>query len=252
MIIDIHGHYYSEDLYPSWVPFGINPLLEWSNDYNIDIVAVSSLDAFSNGIKENTKLTSLCTRYPKLWQFVSIDPRIPFWWDNIPKSKKILGLKIHPTWSNYNLVDVFNQVLEVAKNKNLAVLTHPGINEPYIDMEKSILIADKYPEVPVIFAHLGNGFSSYNDVLLQIECLRKTKNQNTLIDTSSLAIHLNGLLEQSVNMIGSHRILFGTDLPLHFPKTMLDRVVKSKLSANIKDLILYKNSISYLPQLKEV
>lgn len=87
-------------------------------------------------------------------------------------------------------------------------------------------------------------------MLTQVEYLSKTKHENTLIDTSSLAIHPTGLLEEAVNKIGSQRILFGTDLPLHFPHTMLDRVRKSNLTANIKDNILCRNALNYMPNLR--
>lgn len=174
------------------------------------------------------------------------------WWNQIPRNYKVIGLKLHPTWQNYHLIEHLDEILKIAKDNNWAIITHSGVNEPYVDIEKSISIADKYPEVPVIFAHLGNGFSSYKDVLTQIECLSKTNNQNTLIDTSSLAIHLNGLLEESINKIGSHRILFGTDIPLHFPQTMLARIIEAKISTEDKEKILYYNAISFFPKLKGV
>lgn len=252
MIIDVHGHYYSKGLYPLWVPYGLAPLKNWYRNTFIKSIIVSSLDVFSKGFQENNKLTYLCTLESKLFQFITIDPRIPNWQENIPQHKKVLGIKVHPTWSNYNLVDYFEEILEVAQQNNWAVLTHSGIKEPYIDLEESIKIADKYPSVPVIFAHLGNGFTSYSDVLAQVDLLAHTKHNNTLVDTSSLAIHLSGLLEEAVNRIGSERILFGTDLPLHFPSTMLDRVRHADLGMSIKDNILYKNALSYMPKLKEV
>lgn len=250
MIIDIHSHYYSKNLYPTWVPYGIKPLHEWAKNIDVKAVLVSSLDFFDGGMKENKKLTYFCTIHPKLWQWITIDPRIPNWWNGLYSHNKVIGLKVHPTWQNYELTDYFYDILEVAQNNKLAVLTHSGVNEPYIDLEKSIKIADKYPQVPVIFAHLGNGFSNYSDVLTQIEYLAKTKNENTLIDTSSLAIHLNGLLEKSVNKIGSNRILFGTDLPLHLPQSMLARVSMANLSIKDKEKVLWKNAISLIPKLK--
>lgn len=250
MIVDVHGHYYSKNLYPSWVPYGIKPLQEWARNKDVNTIIVSSLDVFDKGMNENKKLTALCNLYPKLWQWATIDPTIPGWWTQLLKNEKILGLKIHPTWQNYELTDYFHKVLEIAKVNNWAILTHSGIREPHICIEKSIKIADKYPDVPVIFAHLGNGFSGYNDVLTQIEHLSATKNENTFIDTSSLAIHLNGLLEKAINKIGSHRILFGTDLPLHFPESQLARISNAKISIEDKDNILWKNATSLFPKLR--
>lgn len=250
MIIDIHGHYYGQNLYPPWVPYGIKPLKKWAENVDIDKVVVSSLDVFDKGMDENKEVTYLCSVYPKLWQWLTIDPRVPNWWESLYNHEKVIGLKVHPTWHNYELTDYLYDILEVAKNNNWAVLTHFGVNEPYVNIEKSIKIADRYGEVPVIFAHLGNGFSSYGDVLTQVECLARTKNENTLIDTSSLAIHLNGLLKESVARIGSGRILFGTDLPLHLPESMLAGVSMADLSIEDKERILWKTAVSFIPKLK--
>jgi predicted TIM-barrel fold metal-dependent hydrolase len=200
-------------------------------------------------MNENKKLTALCNLHPKLWQWLTIDPTISNWWTQLFKNKKILGLKIHPTWQHYELTNYLHEILEIARINNWAILTHSDIKDPYISIEKSIKIADKYPDVPVIFAHLGNGFSGYNNVLAQIEYLSRTKNENTFVDTSSLAIHLNGLLEESINKIGSHRILFGTDLPLHLPESQLARIFNAKITIENKENILWKNAISLFPKL---
>lgn len=250
MIIDIHGHYFDAGLYPTWVPYGLRPLQNWASNPDVSAIATSSLDVFSKGMAENKKLTTLCRTYPKLWQWLVIDPRKPNWWVNLPSDKKILGLKVHPTWQQYNLTNYLNDLLEVAKSKKWAILTHSGVAEPYIDIKKSVELADKFPEVPVVFAHLGHGFSSYQDVMTQVDYLIKTKNENTLLDTSSLAIHLNGLLEEAVKKIGSSRILFGTDIPLHLPQSQLSRITTANLPAKEKEKILWKTAVSFWPKLE--
>lgn len=250
MIIDIHVHYYSKGLYPNWVPYGIEPLKLWLQTPNIGGLVVSSLDVLDKRMETNNKLTEICINYPKLWQWYTIDPRVPYWWDRLPKSEKILGIKVHPTWQNYELINYLYKILEVAKHNKWSVITHSGVKEPFVDIEKSISIADRYPEVPVIFAHLGSGFKGYKDVLTQVEYLAKTKNENTFIDISSLAIHLSGLLEESVKRIGSSRIIFGTDMPLHLPQSQLSRIINGSLSWEFKEKILNRNASIIFPQLK--
>ncbi|MCF6460036.1 hypothetical protein [Clostridium sp. Cult3] len=145
MIIDIHGHYYNKGLYPDWVPYGVEPLKSWLQNPDITGLIVSSLDVLDNGMAENNCLTQVCMNNPKLWQWYTVDPRIPYWWHRLPKDKKILGIKVHPTWQNYELVNYFNKILEVAKYYKWSVITHSGVKEPFVDIEKSISIADKYP-----------------------------------------------------------------------------------------------------------
>ncbi|MGV8147230.1 MAG: amidohydrolase family protein [Alkaliphilus sp.] len=250
MIIDIHGHYFGAGLYPAWVPYGLTPLQNWASHPDVSAIVTSSLDVFSKGVSENKILTTHCRTHPKLWQWLTIDPREPNWWVDLATDKKILGFKVHPTWQQYELTDYLNNLLEVAKIKKWAILTHSGVAEPYVDIKKSIELADRYPEVPVVFAHLGHGFSSYQDVMKQVAYLVKTKNENTLIDTSSLAIHLNSLLKETVKRIGSSRILFGTDMPLHFPESQLSRVTMANLPAKEKEKILWKTAVSFWPKLK--
>lgn len=250
MIIDIHGHYYDADLYPPWVPYGLNPLLEWTSKQDVHAVVTSSLDFFTKGNSANLTLTKLCSTNTKVWQWLVVDPRKPNWWASLPNDKKILGIKVHPTWQQYDLTRYLYDLLEFAKNKKWAILTHSSVSDPFINIKKCCEIADNYPEVPLIFAHLGHEFSGYNDVMNQVDCLRKTKNQNTLIDTSSLAIHLNGILEEAIKKLGSNRILFGTDIPLHFPQSQLARVTMANLTDEAKERILWKTAIEFWPILK--
>lgn len=126
MIIDVHGHYYGKDLYPSWVPHGLIPLKDWTNSPFIESIIVSSLDVFSKGIKENYKLSHLCMIQNNFFQFLTIDPRIKNWQNMIPQNEKVLGLKVHPTWSNYPLVAYFNEILEIAQQNKWTILTHLG------------------------------------------------------------------------------------------------------------------------------
>ncbi len=149
MVIDIHGHYFDAGLYPNWVPHGLTPLQNWASNPNVSAIVASSLDVFSKGIAENKILTTLCETHPKLWQWLVVDPRKHNWWVNLPNNKKILGFKVHPTWQQYELTDYFNELLEVAKSKKWAILTHSGVAEPFVDIKKGIKLADKYPEVPI-------------------------------------------------------------------------------------------------------
>lgn len=51
-----------------------------------------------------------------------------------------------------------------------------------------------------------------------------------------------GLLEEVIKLIGSENVIFGTDLPLHFPQLILQRVLEAEISDSDKENILFRNA----------
>jgi len=78
------------------------------------------------------------------------------------------------------------------------VLIHPEKEASYITP-----IADRYPDVTFIMAHLGS--KAYVDAVAQ------AKHKNVYTDTSGIASSNNLIIEYAHHQIGADRILFGTD-----------------------------------------
>lgn len=127
------------------------------------------------------------------------------------------GLKLMISFRNKNFKDkILQPILEVAQAHNLAVLMHtgwppPGTRKPVlshanpVDMDEYF---NSFPRIKFIIAHMGFPFS---DAAIALA----TQYPNIYLDISNLTymapLKLRELLLIARDIIGTHKILFGTD-----------------------------------------
>jgi predicted TIM-barrel fold metal-dependent hydrolase len=127
------------------------------------------------------------------------------------------GLKIMLSFRNKQLNDkILNPILEFASDHKLVVLMHTGWPPPGtkrtvltysnpVDMEEYY---NSFPKVNFVIAHMGFPFSDIAIALV-------TQYPNIYLDISNLTYmapyKLKNLLLEAKDIIGTHKILFGTD-----------------------------------------
>ncbi|MFX1358269.1 MAG: amidohydrolase family protein [Promethearchaeota archaeon] len=127
------------------------------------------------------------------------------------------GLKIMLSFRNKRLNDeILYLILEFAQNHNLILLMHTGWPPPGtkrtvltysnpVDME---IYYNSFPKVNFVIAHMGFPFSDIAIALV-------TQYPNIYLDISNLTYmapyKLKNLLLEAKDIIGTHKILFGTD-----------------------------------------
>ena len=90
-------------------------------------------------------------------------------------------------------------------------------------------------------AHIG--FSGdRNNRTIHIDVAKKYNLPNLYLDTSSLNICFNGILELAVEQLGSSNILFGSDSLQHFPAAIAERVRCALIADDDKHNILHGNA----------
>ena len=152
-------------------------------------------------VQENEYMHSLIDQWDCLYQWVVIDPRIDETFqqaERMLQHKKCVGIKLHPLMHEYSLEEYAEKVFSFAARFQTVVLIHPEKDPTYI-----IPIADTYPEVTFIIAHLGG--KSY------VDAVEYAKHKNVYTDTSGIASSNNLIIEYAHSRIGADRILFGTD-----------------------------------------
>ena len=136
---------------------------------------------------------------------------------------KFIGLKFHPETlpiaANDPKVEPY---MEIAKKYHLPCLFHSGLSGSNSCPRKIYEIAKKFPDVPVILAHLGAGTDHKDAINVMVESINK--NDALLYCDTSWVDHkdpngpaLKELIEKLSNTIQgdkTDRILFGTDMPL--------------------------------------
>ena len=153
--------------------------------------------------EENAKIRELCEEKDYLYQWVVIDPRVKETFAQareILLTKKCVGIKLHPYSHQYSVLDYKRELFGFAAEYGARVLIHPESLSTHI-----IPVANEYPEVTFIMAHL-NGMN--ND---HIAAIAGAKHRNVYTDVATMSSMQNRALENAVSQIGSDRILFGTD-----------------------------------------
>ncbi len=108
------------------------------------------------------------------------------------------------------------------------------------DMTPDILyrFIERNPDLKVILAHFGGGLAFYE---LMPEVSRSLK--NTFYDTAAAPfLYTPGIYGPLISIVGSSKILLGSDWPLLDPVRVIDHVKSACLSQSDTDNILYANA----------
>jgi len=145
--------------------------------------------------------------------------------------------------------DFLNEILENAKIYDLPVNIH--INEPIghnyngkysPNFELLYKIIKQNSQNKIILSHFGGGIFIY-------ELMPEVKNEfkNVFYDIAATPFLFDKKIYQNaVDIIGSEKILFGTDFPLLKPDRYIKEINDSIISTNDKNNIFFKNGLNIL------
>jgi predicted TIM-barrel fold metal-dependent hydrolase len=95
-----------------------------------------------------------------------------------------------------------------------------------------------FPEVVTVCAHWGGGLPFYALMPEVKEALK-----NAYFDTAaSPFLYQPQVYRQVIELVGSERVIFGSDWPLLNPKRLLDEINSLDLSPDVKDKVLAGNA----------
>jgi predicted TIM-barrel fold metal-dependent hydrolase len=148
---------------------------------------------------------------------------------------KVLGIKLHPSYHRYRILDFAQELFSFANSQKTVVLIHPPQ-----EITPMLRFANECPDMKLIIAHLGT-----NDLRGYTDTIAKAEHGNIYTDTSGSASVANNVLEEAVRRVGSKKILFGTDTYSY--GFQFGRIALSALSPEDKENILWKNAVSLFP-----
>ncbi|MBQ8657849.1 MAG: amidohydrolase family protein [Clostridia bacterium] len=183
--------------------------------------------------EENEYLFEKMQKATWLYQWVVLDPREKRLFSQVEsllKKDKIVGIKIHPELHKYEILDYADEIFAFANEHKTTVLMHPPAT-----IVKTAAVADKYPDMNLIIAHLG--------VMEHIDAIANAKHGNVYTDTSGQASYKNNILEYAVEKVGSEKIFFGTDT--YSCAFQVGRILLAGISKKDKENILRNNAIKF-------
>lgn len=146
--------------------------------------------------------------------------------------------KVHPSIQRKKITDQsYDKYMELAVEKNKPVVVHCGRWREIASYEFPLLLAEKYPELVLILAHLGGDQPS-----LYLECadkLRNKKYQNVYLGTESVREFY--FVNKVVHTVGAEKVIFGSDYNLGLPLMYIPIIESLNIPASDKELIFSGN-----------
>ena len=153
------------------------------------------------------------------------------------------GFKIHPDIQGVNIDDKRLMPLYEAAEGRLPIYFHMGDDRDeyqFSATERLVRIKKQFPKLTVVAAHLG-GYRAWHKSFMLAEL------DDVLFDTSSALWAMTP--EYATNIIhelGADRVMFGTDYPVAYAASELERFFALDLNEQERKAILYDNAARFL------
>lgn len=216
----------------------LEDLLFQYDGVGIEVGAFSTYSSVLSNVRipeENEYMKELSEKNGRVYQWVVIQPNIEETFrqaEEMLKSPRCLGIKIHPAYHGYKTVDHAEKLFSFANKHKAVMLMHPD------DILKMPEIADGYPDMKLIIAHLGS-----ED---HVSAVKNSKVGNIYVDTSGGASNRNNVIEYAVKTVGAEKILFGTDT--YSAAFQAGRIAFAGICDADKRLILRENAKRLFPR----
>lgn len=230
MIIDAHTHLGEFSLFGTGID--VDGLIGVLDAYDISKAVVSSLP--------NQVTVEAVERYPdRLFGLVRVNPYdegASQLVDEAINDWGFKGVKLNPLFNNYVPDNpVVYPVMKVAERHRVPVLIHSG-HPPWSLPWSFDRLADKFPEVTIVMAHMGHGHIVYINGALDVA----EDHPNICVDTAGMTMHTK--IKEAVERLGEERVMYGSDLPLGHPAWEIPKVKVSGLAPGQLDKVLYGNA----------
>lgn len=238
IIIDCHAH---EGPYFNFY----NPkndilgMLAGMDNVGIDITCITPNLSLTNDItKGNKHMYALVNNYPdRVKGYVGINPHYP---EHIKEdlnaympNSNVLGIKIHHTCHNAPITHkAYDYAYSYVNEKKGVILFHTWDMDTINEIRR---ISNKYKDASIIMGHFGAMPEQ------MVICADIINNSENVYGDDCLSMTREGNIEWLVSLVGSKKLLFGTDLPFFDPKPSIGRIIYSDLTQDEKDNVLGLN-----------
>jgi len=189
---------------------------------------------------ENVRMADVVKKYPDRFRaYWGINPqypeRIEKEIEQFPKMEGFVGFKFLSDYHKFPLTSPrYEPALKYAEEHKLLILLHTWGFSPFDSPTLVEKIAGKYSNVTFLMGHSG-----YGEWEKSIQVARDYPNVYLEL-TAAYAV--NGVIDWMVRDAGSHKILFGTDLPWFDPHYGIGCVLFSRITDEDRQKILHRNA----------
>lgn len=155
-------------------------------------------------------------------------------------SEGFCGIKMNPLRHAFVADDEsVDPIMSLAQKYQVPVFIHCG-HPPYSLPWSIALLAERFPEVPVVMIHMGHGHGVYIDASLKMA----KRYANLYLEISGMP--MQSKIKEAYETVGSNRIMFGTDAPFHHPSIEIQKVLVCGLDEKAQQDIFYNNAANLM------
>ena len=240
-IIDIHGHMgnWKGIYFPHAQPV---EMVKSMDRAGVKMVVFSHHAAISSPDVLNRNSIEAVNQFPDRFRaYCVINPNYPDITkrelDTYDEFKHVYaGLKFHASMHNLSyLSGGYQSAWEFADDRKLVVLVHTWSGSDTCGEDIMRKIADRYRNVRLILGH-----SMHNNWTAAIELASDFP--NVYLDTCAVLDERSGVLERFVKEAGSHKVLFGTDIPWFSLHYYIGSVIAADITEDDMRNIFYRNA----------
>lgn len=159
------------------------------------------------------------------------------------KKEGFLGVKIHPDYQDAYITDEgYVRILECAREYDLIVVTHSGVDAAYRDKPVKCTptlareLIKKVPYKKLVLAHCGA--NEMFDEVLETLC-----DEDVYFDTAFVLRYIDeATFKEILKKHGEDRMLFATDSPWSTVKGDVERIKLFSLSKKAEKKLFYENA----------
>lgn len=157
------------------------------------------------------------------------------------ENKTLFGIKEHFYITRNSNIKIYFPIYDFLQETEKILFIHPHMNER---IERIQTIKKSFPKLKIILAHSGRKWPFTGDDVLDLILPSLKSFEDIYFDTSTILDP--NIISEMVNIIGSHRILFGSDYPFENPsgdvyKAELEVINKLEISTNDYENIVGNN-----------
>jgi predicted TIM-barrel fold metal-dependent hydrolase len=190
--------------------------------------------------KGNDFNAEMAKKYDRFIPFACVEAGMPGDVEELKRAINVLGLKglkiLPAPWPLIDHPKVF-PLIRTCADLGIPVTIHTDFNYHYMSPFRIMRLAERFPEVPIIMAHMGMDpefifhFIQRKDVI---------KRENVYLECSGTP-GMPYLIEKTCEMLGAERMIFGSDSPTFNPGLAKLKVELTELSDDAKKLVLGGN-----------
>jgi len=151
---------------------------------------------------------------------------------------KISLFKFHPSIQKKRITDeYYDKYIRLAVEKEKPIVVHCGRWQEIASYKFPLELAERYPELILILAHLGG-----DQPWLYLQCakdVKEKKYKNVYLGTESVREFY--FVNKVVQTVGADKVIFGSDYNLGLPLTYIPIVESLNIPSSDKELIFSGN-----------